>query len=260
MFATKLARNSSGLASWTTDASRNCNGFHRTKVGLPPRMEMLPPPRTSRLRTRLQPHTVTRGNPLTSGGTPSITTTLYPIVVAPDNMDGDVHAPILLLTRAPIPHIPEFSLFFSSLRTTIRFFKAAPIEVTEPRLKALHGYTLRVARSLTNKPLECPPESLLCYFAPLDSSWNSNLSTHWPLLSVEEHILWDAVQLAADYFAIRLLDVNASVDDRANDAIVLDRHVEFTMRYFVVKVRHDLTPLSKAHDSPVRCPCCFCRG
>ena len=188
------------------------------------------------------------------------TTTLYPTVVAPDDMGGDVHAPILLLTRAPIPHIPEFSLFFSSLRTTIRFFKAAPIEVTEPRLKALHGYTLRVARSLTNKPLECPPESLLCYFAPLDSSWNSNLSTHWPLLSVEEHILWDAVQLAADYFAIRLLDVNASVDDRANDAIVLDRHVEFTMRYFVVKVRHDLTPLSKAHDSPVRRPCCFCRG
>ncbi|KAM5532423.1 hypothetical protein V8D89_013917 [Ganoderma adspersum] len=178
------------------------------------------------------------------------TTTFYPTVVAPDNTGGDVHAPILLLTRAPIPHVPEFTLFFSGLRTTIRFFKAAPIEVTEPRLKALHGYTLRVARSLTNKPLECLPESLLCYFAPLDSSWDSNLSTHWPLLSLEEHILWDAVQLAADYFAIRLLDVNASIDDRANDTIVLDRHVEFTMRYFVVKVRHDLTPLSKADDSP----------
>ncbi|PIL36734.1 Dicer [Ganoderma sinense ZZ0214-1] len=177
-------------------------------------------------------------------------TTLYPTVVAPDNMGGDVHSPILLLARAPIPHIPEFTLFFSGLRTTIRFFQAAPIEVTEPRLKALHEYTLRVARSLTNKPLECPPESLLCYFAPLDSSWHSNLSAHWPLLSVEEHILWDAVQLAADYFAIGLLDGNVSVDDRANDAIVLDRQVEFTMRYYVVKVRHDLTPLSKADDSP----------
>ncbi len=181
------------------------------------------------------------------------TTTLYPTVVAPDNMGGDVHAPILLLTRAPIPHVPEFTLFFSGLRTTIRFFKAAPIEVTEPRLRALHGYTLRVTRSLTNKPLQCPPEGLLCFFAPLDSSWHSTLSPHWPLLSIEEHILWDAVQLAADYFAIGLLDGNASIDDRAHDAIVLDRQVEFTMRYFVIKVRHDLTPLSKADDSPVRC-------
>ncbi|KAI1792952.1 hypothetical protein LXA43DRAFT_1003961 [Ganoderma leucocontextum] len=181
---------------------------------------------------------------------PLPTTTLYPTVITPDNMGGDVHAPILLLTRAPIPHVPEFTLFFSGLRATIRFFKAAPIEVTEPKLKALHGYTLRATRSLTNKPLDCAPESLLCYFAPLDSSWHSNLSPHWPLLSVEEHILWDAIQLAADYFAIRLLDGNASIDDRAKDAIVLDRQVEFTMRHFVVKVRHDLTPLSKADDSP----------
>ena len=178
-------------------------------------------------------------------------TVLYPTVVAPDNMGEDVHAPVLLLTRAPLPHVPEFSLFFSGLRTTVRFYKAAPVEITDAQLKALHGYTLRITKSLTNKPLDCAPDVLLCYFAPLDSSWNSSISPHWPLLSVEKHILWDAVQLAADYFAIRLLDSNVPIDERAKDAIVLDRQVEFTMRHFVVKVRHDLTPLCKADDSPV---------
>ena len=215
-----------------------------------------PPQDVKTANTSAKTHGYPRKSPDFWPNTRSLpTTTLYPTVVAPDNMDISVHAPILLLTRAPIPHVPEFTLFFSGSRTTVRFFKAAPIEMTEPRLKALHGYTLRVARSLTNKPLECPPEDLLCFFAPLDSSWHSNLSPYWPLLSIEEHIPWDVVQLGADYFSTRLLDGNASIDDRAKDAIVLDRQVEFTMRYFVVKVRHDLSPLHKADDSPVSSAC-----
>ncbi|TBU32155.1 hypothetical protein BD311DRAFT_655259 [Dichomitus squalens] len=185
--------------------------------------------------------------PNTQSSPPTI---LYATVVAPDNMGEEVHAPVLLLTRAPLPHVPDFSLFFSGLRTTVRFYRAAPITITDAQLKALHGYTLRVTKSLTNKPLDCPLGDLLCYFAPLDSSWHSSISPHWPLLSVEGHVLWDAVQLAADYFAIRLLDSNVPIDERAKDAIVLDRQVEFTMRHFVIKVRHDLTPLCKADDSP----------
>ena len=178
-------------------------------------------------------------------------TVLYPTVVVPENLGDEPHAPVLFLTRAPLPLIPEFTLFFSGARATVHFYKGEPIEISDVQLKVLHEYTVRISKTLMNKPLECPVGSMLCYFAPLDSTWHSSLSPGWPLLSLAEHIPWDAVQLAADYFAIPLVDGMASLDDRARDAIVLDRQVEYTSRYFVVKVRHDLTPLSKADDSPV---------
>ncbi|RDX53098.1 hypothetical protein OH76DRAFT_1344263 [Lentinus brumalis] len=177
-------------------------------------------------------------------------TVLYPTVVVPENLGDEPHAPILLLTRAPLPLIPEFALFFSGARAIVHFYKGEPIEVTDVQLKALHDYTLRVSKTLMNKFLECPVGNMLCYFAPLDSTWHSSLSAHWPLLALAEHIPWDTIQLAADYFAIPLVDDMASLDDRAQDAIVLDRQVEYTSRYFLVKVRHDLTPLSKVDDSP----------
>ncbi|KAI0751319.1 hypothetical protein C8Q80DRAFT_1098350 [Daedaleopsis nitida] len=180
----------------------------------------------------------------------SPSTTLYPTIVVPEDLGGDPHAPVLLLTRAALPLTVEFNVFFCGARASVRFYKAEPLEVNDGQLKALHGYTLRVTKSLTNKPLDCPVGSLLCYFAPLEPTWHSSLSARWPLLSVQDHIQWGSVQLAADYFAIPLLDGNTSIDERARDAIVLDRQVEFTMRHFVRKVRHDMTPLSKAEDSP----------
>ncbi|RPD61964.1 hypothetical protein L226DRAFT_463450 [Lentinus tigrinus ALCF2SS1-7] len=185
--------------------------------------------------------------PNSQSGPPTV---LYPTVVVPENLGDEPHAPVLFLTRAPLPLIPEFTVFFSGAGATVHFYKGEPIEVTDVQLKALHEYTLRVSKTLMNKPLECPVGNMLCYFAPLDSTWHSSLSAHWPLLSLGEHIPWDAVQLAADYFAIPLVDGIASLDERAQDAIVLDRQVEYTSRYFLVKVRHDLTPLSKAEDSP----------
>ena len=179
-------------------------------------------------------------------------TTLYPTIIAPDSLDDEAYAPVLLLTKAPLPLTLDVNVYYCGARATVHFYKAEPLEVTEAQLKALHGYTIRVMKSLMNKPFDCPDGSLLLYFAPLDSMWHSTLSARWPLLSLAKHIPWDAVQLAADYFSIPLVDGNASIDDRARDAILLDRQVEYTMRYFVVKVRHDMTPLSKAVDSPVR--------
>lgn len=177
--------------------------------------------------------------------------TLYPTVVMSDNLGSHQHAPVLLLTRAPLPLTLDFNVYFCGSRAAVHLYKAEPLEVDDAQLRALHGYTLRVVKSLTNKPLELPVGSLLCYFAPLDSAWHTSLSSRWPLLSVKKHIPWDAVQLAADYFSIPLVDDMSTIDDKAQDAIVLDRQVEFTMRHFVVKVRHDLTPLSKAEDSAV---------
>ncbi|KAI9001162.1 ribonuclease III [Trametes punicea] len=179
--------------------------------------------------------------------------TLYPTVIVPDNLAGQPHAPVALLTRAPLPPIPDFLLYFSGARASARFYKGAPFGVNSAQLQALRGYTTRVVRSLTNKPFDCSAENLLHFFAPLNPSWQPLSGTQglrWSQLPVREYIPWDAVQLAADYFAVPLYSNLTSLDDSARDAIVQDRNVEFTMRHFLVKVRHDLTPLSKAEDSP----------
>ncbi|KAI0649982.1 ribonuclease III [Trametes meyenii] len=181
------------------------------------------------------------------------TTVLYPTVIIPDNLAGQPHAPVVLLTRAPMPLISDFLIFFSGARATVRFYKGAPFEVKPAQLQALRGYTARVVRALVNKPFDAPSDSLLCFFAPLSAGWQPLPGTQgvqWSQLPITEHIPWDAVQLAADYFGVPLYSDLASLDDNARDAIVQDRNVEFTMRHFLVKVRHDLTPLSKAEDSP----------
>ncbi|EIW61760.1 ribonuclease III [Trametes versicolor FP-101664 SS1] len=176
-------------------------------------------------------------------------TTLYPTVVVPENLGGEPHAPVAILTRAPLPQMSEFLLFFSGARATVRFYPGAPFEVNSGQLHALRGYTVRVVRSLTNKPFECTSESLLSFFAPLNAPWQP-LPGVQGLQPVAKHIPWDAVQLAADYYAVPLFNSLTALDDNARDAIVQDRNVEFTMRHFLVTVRHDLTPLSKAEDSP----------
>ena len=207
--------------------------------------------------TSAQTHGYPRKTPdfwRTSHAPQSPPTTLYPTVIMPDGLGGEPHAPVALLTTAPLPVNPNFALFYNGQRTEVRFVTASPLEVTDAQLHALHGYTVRATRSLTNKPFGCAFGALLCYLAPLRDGWHTAAvpDARWPLPSVAAHIPWDAVQLAADHFAIPLVDHVAPLDERARDAIVLDRQVEFTMRHFVVKVRHDLTPLSKSEDSPVR--------
>ncbi|KAI0676824.1 hypothetical protein C8Q78DRAFT_48178 [Trametes maxima] len=181
------------------------------------------------------------------------TATLYPTVIVPDALAGQPHAPVVLLTRAPMPLIPDFLVFFSGARATVHCYKGAPFAVNSAQLQALRGYTTRAVRSLVNKPFDASSDSLLCFFAPLSATWKALPGTQgmqWSQLPVAEHIPWDAVQLAADYFAVPLYSDLASLDDNARDAVVQDRNVEFTMRHFLVKVRHDLTPLSKVEDSP----------
>ena len=67
-----------------------------------------------------------------------------------------------------------------------------------------------------------------------------------------DFICWSSVELASRLWAIPLgwRDYQTLATD-TTDAVVQDRNVEFTGRYFISRVRMALTPLSKANDSPV---------
>jgi endoribonuclease Dicer len=62
-------------------------------------------------------------------------------------------------------------------------------------------------------------------------------------------IPWDLVKLAADSWVTELQTEN--LEDSLEDAIIQDRWIEYTRRYYASRVRRDLTPLSKPVDSPV---------
>lgn len=80
-----------------------------------------------------------------------------------------------------------------------------------------------------------------------DDGWRQSFPT------VAESIDWEQVRLAGERATVALnsQDLETLIED-TRDAIVQDRWAEFTRKYYCVKMRPDLTPLSKPEDSPVR--------
>ena len=180
-------------------------------------------------------------------------TTLYPSVIfIKDSEDSSEYSPIAILTRQPLPDLQSFRLFSSGVGTPVQFYKAAPLQIDEKRLKDIHMYTVRVCRAVMNKPLSCSLEDMLYFFLPLSSSWRPPDRLGLDVSDIFGDVPWNLVSLAADHWAVPISkDSPEQVELDLKDAIVQDRWIEFTRRYKVVKVRHDLTPLSKPTDSPV---------
>lgn len=184
-------------------------------------------------------------------GTPDV---LYPTVVcvAETLEKTGAFAPMVILTRQPLPNLQSFRLFFSGIPVHATFHKALPIEVDEERLKLIHDFTVRLCRTILNKALVCPVESMVYFFLPLPRLWKP--PTHDPLHvpDIDAQIPWDLVKLSAAQFAVPIkFGTPEELEEDMSDAIIQDRWIEFTRRYRIVAIRRDLTPLSKPADSPV---------
>ncbi|KAF9247216.1 hypothetical protein BU15DRAFT_39362 [Melanogaster broomeanus] len=174
---------------------------------------------------------------------------LFPFVVYIEGRDAE-YAPILLLTRQPLPQIPPFHLFFPGMSETIRNFRGTPLVVEKQRLEALRLFTVRIYRAISNKPLDCPTEKMAYMFAPLKlpEQANSQSIDSGHLL---DYIPWDLVELAGKEWMVKFdVDELRSSSEGVHDIVVQDRLVEFTRRYYAAHLRRDLTPLSKPDDSP----------
>lgn len=187
----------------------------------------------------------------------STSSRLYPLIVSinlVDSFKDGRHIPMVILTRYPLPKLESFSTFSSGQRATVQLQAGAPVEVDAKKQELLLKYTLRIARALKNKPLECTIESLLYFFAPLDSAWDPAASdlAPWLLPNVDRHIAWHQVTEAADHWASKLVSEDeALTEESVQDYVIQDRAVEFTNRHFVMKLRHDLSPHSKMEQDNV---------
>jgi endoribonuclease Dicer len=181
---------------------------------------------------------------------------LYPTVILPQQ--GSDLTPIVLLTRLPLPHMPSFDLFFSGAPIHICFQNGCPFSLDHDKIRDLRRYTLRLHRIIGNKPFVCDQKSMPYFLAPLSPSWadtsNQHRKSSWALPDVLSHIPWNAVILAASKAFVHMkTDSTQCIEAEFNDSVVQDRWVEYTRRYFTLKVRHDLSPLHKPSEEEVCC-------
>ncbi|KAI5124869.1 hypothetical protein M0805_007301 [Coniferiporia weirii] len=187
---------------------------------------------------------------------------LYPTIVFPvidpTVEGGSVYSPILFLTRLPLPPISAMNVFFSGVAGKVHFRRAAAFDVDEDRLQDIYKYTIRIIRNITNRPHTCALENMAYFIAPLMRSFKVNLNDdgldsgqRWNFPDVVDHIPWEEVQLAAgrSTIALNTQDLQTLTED-TDDAMIQDRWAEFTRRYYCIRMRPDLTPLSKPEDSP----------
>lgn len=155
------------------------------------------------------------------------------------------YQPLCILTRTPLPAFSPFRVFFSGVPADVSFRCGAPFEVDRARLTQLGQYTMRICRSLANKPFECEIEDMGFFLAPLNDSAHMD-DIVWPLPRPYDWIPWDDVSLACSHWAISLkFSSTDALEKDIEDAIIQDRWVEFTRRYDTPIVRHDLSPLSR---------------
>ena len=178
---------------------------------------------------------------------------LYPNIITVKFSQGSNHSSIILLTRLPLPITSTFRIFCSGAVGEVAVRNAQAFVVDDEQLATLHGFTIRVARSVLNKPITFSLGELPYLFAPLPRGWKPPPENErwWNPPDVARHISWDVARLAAKDFVTPLVSGSSSLDDAADDAIIQDRWVEFTNRHFLAKVRHDMTPLSKPEEGIV---------
>jgi endoribonuclease Dicer len=175
---------------------------------------------------------------------------LYPTVISVRGQE--TYGPLVLLTRAPLSCLSSLKLFDSGFRIAVDLKRGARFDVDAERLHDLYRYTIRVHRSIVNKPLICQLNEMAYFLAPLKASWpgfSRPQANSWQLDEVVDDILWDLVKLAADNWVTKLQTEN--LEAALEDSIIQDRWIEYTRRYYALRVRRDLTPLSKPVGSPV---------
>jgi len=179
---------------------------------------------------------------------------LYPLVFYVDgNVDkDDPFGPIVILTPEPLPDVHQIRLFTSGMAISVRSQRAAPLVVDEERLKEIQAFSIRLCRAIMNKALVNQLEDMAYFLLPMPKAWRPPTNLGLQVPDISDVVPWDVVSLAAKQWAIAIKGESAAaIQSDLEDAIIQDRWIEFTRRYKVVKVRTDLTPMSKPVDSPV---------
>jgi endoribonuclease Dicer len=90
------------------------------------------------------------------------------ILLVPSADLNRVHDPLVLLTRSPLPPIPNFPVYLDgNIETTVVFtHRSSPYTVDQTTLLSLKGFTLQVFKDLFNKEYEADDTQMPYWLAP----------------------------------------------------------------------------------------------
>lgn len=179
---------------------------------------------------------------------------LYPWIVSTAAVGSglDERAPICILTRIPLPDLPNFQLFHLNKPLQLRFHRAPPVKLESNQFEQTHRFTVKFCRIVMNKPFESSSWRDMGYlFLPMKRTWKpppgpDQQSSPLPFISGVD---WDTVTLVSETWAVPLVNL-VHLEHDLEDAVVQDRAVEFTHRCEISRVRSDMTPLSEVDDKP----------
>lgn len=182
----------------------------------------------------------------------------HPTLVVIDGLTGEFGL-LAILTRHPLPAIPDFPLFISGNPVNVLSRKCQSELFSPDELEKLRRTTLRIMRFVGNKPFVCDLDQLPYLLFPLEPDvvpLDSIREPHWaherrprvgsPCASGV------VMNMAASAFSPIMTDSTGEIIKDLNDAVIQDRKIEYTKHYFVDKIRTDLTPLDKPREGEVR--------
>jgi endoribonuclease Dicer len=152
--------------------------------------------------------------------------------------------PLILLTREDLPNLEPFRLFFAESRASdvelVRI--ASPIRTNDDMLEELTAFFLRIFQDVFSKEYECFTSDVPYFLAP------SRYGHDHAYGKADEPVS------LVDWECVRDVKMKASIDfegDRPNgffkDKFVVDPY-EGSRKFFLHRVRKDLTPLSPVPD------------
>lgn len=176
---------------------------------------------------------------------------VFPLILECVHRDEEAeqYRPLLLVTRYPLPDVPAIRVYDVPNVREVRLRRAAPLQLDEAQRELLVRYTERIVRTIANKDFTCVAEGMLWTVAPLNAGWQSSGRT--APCDVNDAIDWQGTKKSVDDIYVPVRPGTAEeLEAFMEDAVVQGRRSEMTRRYFFVRVRRDLTPLSKPADSP----------
>ncbi|EAU84711.2 hypothetical protein CC1G_00230 [Coprinopsis cinerea okayama7 len=173
---------------------------------------------------------------------------LHPMVIC---VEGNAaFGPLLLFTRQPMPSMPSFNLFSNGDPVKVAFHRGSPFKPEPEEMDIIYGFTLRLVKMCLNKPVTCPVNEATYFFGALSRSWAPRDTQDIFRRDIAKDIDWELMSRSATKWAVPIT-ISAAPDMQEDlaDAVIQDRFLEFTRRYHVVKLRQDMTPMSKPVDS-----------
>lgn len=155
------------------------------------------------------------------------------------------YRPMCLVTKKPIPEIPETLLFNDnlSLKVHIRNQNEALSFRKQEQVESLRDYTFCFLKCITNKDFSCPRNSINYLIAPLvfsSNPTNSNNNNKHIHTTQQGKIDWAEI-------ANTIANINLPVDLKSHnilDAIVIDTSDQRKKKYFVQNIQDDMTLMS----------------